>query len=116
MRQEPPLCVSLKLAVLTVCLETRIERACVVEIRWSRPQRKAQRTTLVFVCLSVPRAARDCVQERLCVVLDNIQQFMHGQTPIATAMVLHYRFYCIFVYHVLIILDLCFASWAAVRA
>ena len=68
------------------------------------------------VCLSVPRAARDCVQERLCVVLDNIQQFMHGQTPIATAMVLLYRFYCIFVYHVLIILDLYFASWAAVTA
>jgi len=27
-----------------------------------------------------------------------------------------YRFYCIFVYHVLVILDLYFASWAAVRA
>jgi len=37
-------------------------------------------------------------------------------TPIATAMVLLYRFYCIFVYHVLIILDLYFASWAAVKA
>ena len=32
------------------------------------------------------------------------------------AMVLLYRFYCIFVYHVLIIPDLYFASWAAVRA
>jgi len=37
-------------------------------------------------------------------------------TPIATAMALLYRFYCIFVYHVLIILDLYFASWVAVRA
>ena len=37
-------------------------------------------------------------------------------TPIATAMVLLYRIYCIFVYHVLVILDLYFASWAAVRA
>jgi len=32
------------------------------------------------------------------------------------AMVLLYRFYCIFVYHVLIIPDLYLASWAAVRA
>ena len=37
-------------------------------------------------------------------------------TAIATAMVLLYRFYCIFVFHVLVILDLYFASWAAVRA
>jgi len=37
-------------------------------------------------------------------------------SPIATAMVLLYRFHCIFVYHVLVILDLYFASWAAVRA
>ena len=37
-------------------------------------------------------------------------------TLIATAMVLLHRFYCIFVYYVLIILDLYFASWAAVRA
>ena len=37
-------------------------------------------------------------------------------TPIVTPMVLLYRFYCIFVYHVLIILDLYLASWAAVRA
>ena len=54
----------------------------------------------VCVCVCVCACVRACV----CV------------TPIATAVVLLHGFYCIFVYHVLIILDLYFASWAAVRA
>jgi len=33
----------------------------------------------------------------------------------ATAMVLLYRFYCIFVYHVLIILHVYFASWGQLQ-
>jgi len=36
-------------------------------------------------------------------------------TPMATAMVLLYRFYCIFVYHVLIILHVYFASWGQLQ-
>jgi len=52
--------------------------------------------------------------------IPNLPQMIVTQSikrcAIETAMVLLYRFYCIFVYHVLIILDLYFASWAAVRA
>jgi len=65
----------------------------------------------------------------MCIVVKEDDPLSHGHqitcnfiifivssvTPVATAMVLLYRFYYIFVYHVLII-DLYFASWAAVRA
>ena len=57
-----------------------------------------------FLVLAHPGSPGKRAVKRVCV------------TPIATAMVLLYRFYCIFVYHVLIIIDLYFASWAAVRA
>jgi len=62
--------------------------------------------------------AVSCVAVMLILLLELSSLFLvyTSVTPIATAMVLLYRFYCIFVHHVLIILDLYFASWAAVRA